>query len=320
MRVSTYGSYQTALLDLMSAQARGEEANRRVSTQKNAADLAGFGRQSETLTALKSSQARIQGFIDVGQTVSARLDAQDLFLGRVGEGVQGAREEIANALSAGRVETLMSALETQYQTVREGLNGKHQGLYLFAGGRVDQAPLAAETMAALAGAGAMPAPLANDQIRQTSRIDEGTTIQTGLLASDIGGAALTVFQQIQRYQEGLPATIGDETFVPAGENTISGKPTAEVETFLKAAMAALDKAYSGVVDQTAVNGAMQNQVERSIKAQDDQRVSLETLVGSKTDADMAKAITDLQMAQVAIQASAQVISQLRQTSLLNYLS
>lgn len=319
MRVSTYGSYQTALLDLMSAQARGEEANRRVSTQKNATDLVGFGRQSETLTALKSSQARIQGFIDVGQAVAARLDAQDMFLGRVGEGVQGAREEIANALSAGRVETLMSALEAQYQTVREGLNGKHQGLHLFGGGRVDTAPLAATTMAELAGAGAMPAPLGNDQIRQTSRIDEGTTIQTGMLASDIGGAALTVFQQIQQYQQGVAVTIDGQTYTPAAAGSISGKPTAEVESFLKAAMGALDRAYSGVVDQTAVNGAKQNQVERSIKAQDDQRISLETLVGSKTDADMAKAITDLQMAQVAIQASAQVISQLRQTSLLDYL-
>ena len=31
----------------------------------------------------------------------------------------------------------------------------------------------------------------------------------------------------------------------------------------------------------------------------------------RTDADMAKAVTDLQLSQVAIQASAQVISQLR---------
>jgi flagellar hook-associated protein 3 FlgL len=35
---------------------------------------------------------------------------------------------------------------------------------------------------------------------------------------------------------------------------------------------------------------------------------------------MAEAITDLQLSQVAIQASAQVISQLRQVSLLNYLN
>jgi len=316
MRVSTYGSYQTALLDLMSAQARGEEANRRVSTQKNATELVGFGRQSETLTALKSSQARIQGFMDVGQAVSARLDAQDLFMGRLAEGIQGARQEIANALGAGRVETLMSALETQYQSAREGLNGKHQGLYLFAGGRVDQAPLAAADLTALAAA---VTPFGNDQIRQTSRIDEGTTIQTGFLASDLGGRGLNVMAQIQRYQQGLPAVIDGQTFTPAGADTIAGKPSADVEAFLKAAMSELDRAFAEVTDQTAINGGMQNQVERSIAAQDNQRVALEELVGSKTDADMAKAITDLQMAQVAIQASAQVISQLKQTSLLDYL-
>ena len=43
------------------------------------------------------------------------------------------------------------------------------------------------------------------------------------------------------------------------------------------------------------------------------------MVSKKTDADLAQAITDLQLAQVAVQASAQVISQLSQVSLLNYL-
>ena len=48
--------------------------------------------------------------------------------------------------------------------------------------------------------------------------------------------------------------------------------------------------------------------------------SLDELVSNRTDADMAKAVTDLQLSQVAIQASAQVINQLRQVSLLNFLS
>ena len=42
-------------------------------------------------------------------------------------------------------------------------------------------------------------------------------------------------------------------------------------------------------------------------------------MAKRTDADMARAVTDLQLSQVAIQASAQVISQLRDVSLLNYL-
>src|SRR5690606_40473337 len=82
-RVSTYGNYQSALLDLMSAQSRAEIAQKKVNTQKNATDLVGFGRGSETVSALKSSQTRIQSFIDTNKTVAARLETQDLALVRV---------------------------------------------------------------------------------------------------------------------------------------------------------------------------------------------------------------------------------------------
>ena len=68
-RVATFGNYQSALLNLMNTQIRSAEAQERVSTQKNATDLTGFGRKSETLTALKGSQSRIQGFIDTAEAV-----------------------------------------------------------------------------------------------------------------------------------------------------------------------------------------------------------------------------------------------------------
>ena len=85
-RVSTFGNYQSALLDLMSAQSRAETAQKKVNTQKNATDLVGFGRGSETVSALKSSQTRIQTFIafqrdlvEIGRRISpqaAVLEAQ----------------------------------------------------------------------------------------------------------------------------------------------------------------------------------------------------------------------------------------------------
>ena len=75
-RVATFGNYQSALLDLMKAQTRAADAQERVATQKNATDLTGFGRQSETLTALKGAQSRIVGFMDTAKAVSARLTTQ----------------------------------------------------------------------------------------------------------------------------------------------------------------------------------------------------------------------------------------------------
>ena len=82
-RVATFGNYQSALLDLMKAQTRAADAQERVSTQKNATDLTGFGRQSETLTALKGAQSRIVGFMDTAKAVSARLTTQNLALTQI---------------------------------------------------------------------------------------------------------------------------------------------------------------------------------------------------------------------------------------------
>ena len=84
-RVSTYGNYQSALLDLMSAQSRAEMAQKKVNTHKNATDLVGFGRGSETVSALKSSQTRIQTFMDTNKAVAARLETQDLAMDRVAD-------------------------------------------------------------------------------------------------------------------------------------------------------------------------------------------------------------------------------------------
>ena len=82
----------------------------------------------------------------------------------------------------------------------------------------------------------------------------------------------------------------------------------------------LELAGTAVVDKMARTGSLAKQVENIAKGHESQKAALDELVAGRTDADMAKAITDLQLSQVAIQASAQVISQLRQVSLLNYLN
>ena len=70
----------------------------------------------------------------------------------------------------------------------------------------------------------------------------------------------------------------------------------------------------------ARTGSLAKQVENITLGHEAQKIALDELVANRTDADMAEAITNLQLSQVAIEASAQVISQLRQVSLLNYLS
>ena len=114
-RVSTNGNYQSALLNLMQAQQAQNEAGEKVQTRKNATDLTGFGRSSETLTALKGAASRVQGFLDTGEAVAARLDAQDLAINQVNDSIGATREAIGSVLASDSMATLMLDLEGQLQ-------------------------------------------------------------------------------------------------------------------------------------------------------------------------------------------------------------
>ncbi len=240
-------------------------------------------------------------------------------MNRIYEGGTGAREAIATSLAAGRIDNLMVELGLNYQSVQGGLNAEHQGSYLFAGGQGDVAPATAGTMAALATAPSTASTFANDTLKQKSRIDEKTTVETGFLASEIGGPLTEVFRNIQAFQNGTPVTVGGVTYTPTGPGTLTGQPNADITAFLNAQMGELDKANAGLTNQTAKNGLMQNHVESALESQEGQKTALQKMMQDKSGYDPARAITDLQMAQVAIEASAQIINSLKNTSLLNLL-
>jgi len=318
-RVATFGNYNSALMDLMASQTRAQQAQERLSTEKIATDLAGYGRTSEALTALKSTASRIDGFISVGEQAAARLAAQDLAMSQIYDGGDAARQAIANAMAAGRVDGLMNDLAVQYQTVQSGLNTSFQGLYLFAGAQTDKKPATATDMADLATAPSVAAVFANDTLTQKSRIDENTTLNTGFAADALGGPLTTVFRNMQLYQEGNPVTIDGVTYTPPAAGSITGQVGADLQAFLNAQLGELDKANKGVVNEQARNGLMQNHVDAALDTHDAHKFSLEQLVQDKSGIDKAQAITELEMAQIAIQASAQVVNSLRQTSLLDLL-
>lgn len=327
-RVSTAGNYQSALLNLMTAQNQQNEAQTRVSTRKVATDMAGFGRGAESLTALKATQSRVQGFINTAEAVGARLESQDLALNRIGDAITNTRASISSVLSSDSANVLMLELEGQFQTVQNGLNAQHHGNFLFSGADSTNVAVTVGTLAELSAAPSVAATFGNDNLRPTSRLSESTTVQTGYLASDVGTAIFQIFRDLQQYQEGNAVTITDAgppavttTYTPDANPALrlTGKPTEAVKTFLTAQLKRLDAAGTGVLDTISRNGSLQKQVETTGASHAAQVVSLEDMVSRKTDADLAQAITDLQLAQVAVQASAQVISQLGQVSLLNYL-
>jgi flagellar hook-associated protein 3 FlgL len=305
-RVSTFGNYQSALLNLMAAQSRGLEAQKRLATEKVADDLTGYGRGAETLTALKSAQSRIDGFIQTGEAVAARMNSQALAFDRIAAGADGARQAIAEAIAAGRADGLMLEMQSYFQSVQDGLNAKHQGRYLFAGADTQTQPVTVDILADLAAAPDVASVFANDGLATVSRLDENATLKTGFLANEVGTELFQIFREIQEYHTG-----------PNGP--LNGQIDDDTRDFLTTQLGRLRDAHSNVIDVAARSGAIQARVDSILTSHDNQQMSLRELISNRTDADMAKAVTDLQMSQFAIQASAQVISQLQSSSLLNLL-
>lgn len=306
-RVATNASFQSALLDLQRAQLRQQDAQNRISTQKIATDLAGFGRGSETIQALKATEARTNGFITTGETVLGRLDTQALAFDQMLTALDGARSTVAEALAAGRFDGLMLEMQGWFQSAQGALNFKHQGTYLFGGARSDQAPVEAATLAELTAEPTVDDVFANDQLRASSRLDETTVVTTGFLASDIGGPLMEVFRALQTYDTGAGGPISGQLDEPG-------------KAFLQDILTQFDAARAGVVEAAARNGSLQNRVESVLAGHEAQALQLTELIGNRTDADLAQAVTDLNLSEIAIQASAQVINQLRDVSLLNLLS
>ena len=261
-RVATFGNYQSALLDLMRAQTRASDAQERVSTQKNATDLTGFGRQAETLTALKGSQSRIQSFIDTGAAVSARLTTQDLAMNQINDAINGVRTAIGGAVSTDFAGALMLELEGQFQSVRGGLNIRHHGGYLFAGASTSTAPVEAANLTELLAAPSVSSLFKNDTLKTASRVAEGTTLETGFLADELGTEILTILRDIQNYSS------------TPGSGPLTGRLNESQKAFLSAQLTRLEQASVGVVDKVAKTGSLAKQVESITTGHEAQKLSL----------------------------------------------
>lgn len=304
-RIATATSYSVILSDLMGAQNRQAEAQKQVSSGKLAQDLKGFARSAETLLAARNIKARTEGFLEQGSVLKTRLEAQDLALTQAADAAQGARQAIAETLAAGRGDALMVSLNSWFGSSAEALNSKHGGRYLFAGGQVETKPVAASSLADLTAAPALADVFDNDGLRPVSRLDETTTIESGFLADELGTDLFAAFRQMQAYVEA---------------NGDFGSPmTAAQTTFLEGMLDDFDTARKGLTEAAASNGLNQNRLDDSLERHDQRALMLSGVVSSVTEVDMAEAITKLQQAQTAVQASAQVFQTLRETSLLNLL-
>jgi flagellar hook-associated protein 3 FlgL len=306
-RVSTVSNYSVVLANLLAAQKRQLDAGAMVATQKKGSDLKAFSRNAEMLTAMRSVETRLSGYLEQNKLIADKLTTQDFALNQVADAAAATKKALEEALATGRTDTLMQEVEALFRNAVNGMNSRYGGKYLFAGGKIDTEPVTANALSDLtAPPGVIADFFQNDAFLAEHKVDDATVVKAGMLASDLGTAVLTAYQTIQAFQEGPDGPFG-------------GTLTDAQRTFLQGELDTWSKLHSDLVDKAARNGMVQARVESVRTDLIARRDSLIGMISDITDADMAEAATALQQATLSVQASTQVFISLKESSLLNFL-
>lgn len=306
-RVSTGGNYSAVLANIMAAQQRQMDAGNQVATQKKGSDLKDYAPNAEMLTALKSIDSRLTGYLDQNKLVSDKLETQDFAMNQVADASDQTRQTIADALASGRVDTLMQDIAGQFANAVGGLNARYGGKYLFAGGQIDTLPVSATALSDLTDPlKTIPDFFHNDGYVTQAKVDDATTVSTGQLADKLGTDLLTSYKAIQAFNEG-----------PDGP--FNGLLTDNQRAFLESQLSGWASVHTDLINNTARNGMVQKRVESVATDLTNRQNSIKGMMGGITDADMTQAASSLTQAQVAVQAAAQVFLSLQNSSLLNVL-
>ncbi|MDO8410045.1 MAG: flagellin [Phenylobacterium sp.] len=306
-RVSTGGNYSAVLANLIAAQQRQTDAGEKVSSQKNGSDLKDYSRNAEMLTAMRSIDTRLAGYTEQNKLVNDKLITQDFALNQVADAAQTARQAIAEAIASGRVDTLMQDMQGAFRNGVEGLNSRYGGKYLFSGGQVDTPPFSATSLSDLT----IPATnvadyFHNDTFIAQAKVDDSTLVNTGFLADAFGTGMMEAFKAVQAFHEGA-------------DGPFNGNLTDAQRTFLEGQLQVWDSVYNDQINIAGRNGMVQSRVE-SVKEDLVIRTnSIKSMIGDIVDADMTLAISNLEQAQISVQAAAQVFIALKESSLLNVL-
>ncbi|WP_296600834.1 flagellin [Phenylobacterium sp.] len=305
-RVTTNGNYAAVLANLLVAQKNQMEAGNQVATQKNGSNLKDYAKSSEILTAMKSVQTRLGVYQDQNKVLTDKLDTQNTAITRVADAAQSVRQLFSEALASGRVDTLVEDVEGQLRNAVEAMNARYGGKYLFAGGQVDTRPVTVTTLSDLTAGPPISSFFQNDTFKVTAKLDESTTVTTGILADDMGTAMMQAFQAFQQFNQG-------------GSGPFNGQLTQAQQTFLEGQLASWDAVRQDVTQTAAYNGVNQKRLETIADDLKGRQNSLAGMIGDITDADMAQAAANLQQAQLSVQSAAYVFQTLQQSSLINLL-
>ena len=305
-RVSTFSFGQSLVNEYSRIQGRTVTTQNQIATGKVGDQYADAKDKAGVLAAAKMKSSDVEAFTSTTKEVLNTLNLQDLHLQQLSDISARLRSAIGDALAAGRAPALMEDVKNLYNEAVSLLNSRVDGKYIYGGSRTDQPPVNATDLTALVAAPTVADIFENTDLKQTQRIDDNETLETGLTASDVATDLMQTFKDIATFNAGVNGPFGMDT-------------TAAQTTFLTTQHVALPDVQEGINTIAAINGTRHEQATVALDRHEGLAAYFTKFIGDIEDVDLAEAIARLNQDQVAAEAAGRMIAQVNQLSLLNFL-
>ena len=196
------------------------------------------------------------------------------------------------------------------------MNTRYQGRFIFAGTDTETQPVGATSAADFLALGTPADAFQNNDLKSSVQIDDGQTMEFGLLADDIGTPFFEALHRIMQFNDGtLPAGAG--AYAPAGP--FNDPLDANQRDFLVAEFDRALQAIDNIRQYETTNGVNLQTVDKLVTRQEDDVVLLKSMVGELENVDLAEAIGKLNQDETALTASLQIVARMNGLTLLDYI-
>jgi flagellar hook-associated protein 3 FlgL len=332
MSVSTIGSSQNNLFILQMLRQEMNLTQERISTGKKGSmlsDLGGTG--AKHALSYRNTQAMVNGYITNLNTVKSRLTVMDNAMNNVADSARDVLTTLRKQIqTADTHEGLLRAdAQTALENVLTKLNVRLGDRYLFSGSDINNSPFASASDLS----GNVSAEIANLMSGSFDKDDVVNALR-GLNGTDLGFSAssLAADKVTFRADDGrdLDYTVmahrAGFSDVLRGLSVIANLPTptnaAEAEqywTLVNGAMDLLDQGARQIDNYQGTLGSTTRTVSDLLTAHEDNRLTMENLIGNVEDIDTAEAATKLELLKAQLQISYSITASLNQLSLANYI-
>ncbi len=303
-RISDLGFQQILLSSFQRAQDAAQSRQIQLASGKVSDRYSGVGVRTEQLLNAEGVFNRATAYETAAGVASSRLEVQEAALTTVADSVARLRARFVTALSTGSAELIGPELATETQRILSALNTETGGVYVFGGTDGAAPPVSARTIDDLiAAADVNDLFVVGAGVRLP--IEEGTTVDGGATADEIGAGVLARVKELAE----APAALGP----------FAGQLTQAQTLFLVQKVAEFDALSAALIGHQGVNGIAQRQVEEATGRNVQRRNLAEIVASDIEDADLAEVIARLDQDRLAIEAAAQALAQSRELSLLNFL-